>query len=157
MSRDDAARARGAPPGGARRFDATVRVYYEDTDAGGIVYHASWLRFMERVRTDWLRSLGARHAELAQRDGVQFVVAGLSIRYLRPARLDDLLVVDLEVLEARRASLRLAQRAWAAGEDGRTPAGPPLVDAEVHVAAMRREGGRPAPLPTWLLNLLGHE
>lgn len=146
-----------ARPADSRRFDARVRVYYEDTDAGGIVYHASWLRFMERVRTDWLRALGARHAELAQRDGVQFVVAGLTIRYLRPARLDDLLVVDLEVLEARRASLRLAQRAWAADGDGSAPVGPPLVDAEVRVAAMRLDGGRPAPLPAWLLNLLGHE
>jgi acyl-CoA thioester hydrolase len=153
VSRDDT----GPPAAAPHRFEIAVRVYYEDTDAGGIVYHASWLRFMERVRTDWLRSLGARHVELAERDRLLFVVAALSIRYLRPARLDDLLRIDLEVLETRRASLRLAQRAWATDADGRAPPGTPLIDAEVRVAAVRRAGGRPAPLPGWLLNLLGHE
>lgn len=141
-------------PGAARRFESRVRVYYEDTDAGGIVYHASWLRWMERVRTDWLRALGARHGELAGRDGLQFVVADLAIRYRRPARLDDLLRVDLELVEARRASLRLAQRAWLVGETGDDRSDAPLVDAEVRVAAMRRDSGRPAPLPAWLLDLL---
>jgi len=150
VSRDAA-----APP--PHRFEILVRVYYEDTDAGGIVYHASWLRFMERARTDWLRSLGAHQVELAERDRLLFVVAALSIRYLRPARLDDLLRIDLEVLETRRASLRLAQRAWATEPDGRAPPGTPLIDAEVRVAAVRRDAGRPAPLPGWLLNLLGHE
>jgi acyl-CoA thioester hydrolase len=140
-----------------RGFAIRVRVYYEDTDAGGIVYHASWLRWMERVRTEWLRAMGAHHTELAVRDGVQFVVSELAIRYRRPARLDDLLQVDLAVTEVRRASLRLAQRAWRLAPDGRPLPEPPAVEAMVRVAVMRRDGGRPAPLPGWLFDKLGPE
>jgi acyl-CoA thioester hydrolase len=143
----------------ASRFSLRIRVYYEDTDAGGIVYHATYLRWMERVRTEWLRALGAVHAELADRDGIQFVVAALEIRYLRPARLDDLLTVDLEVAEVRRATLRLAQRTRPAVEDGGSGAGSasgaaPLTESSVRIALMDRRSGRPCPLPRWLLDLL---
>jgi acyl-CoA thioester hydrolase len=132
----------------ARSFSIRVRVYYEDTDAGGIVYHATYLRWMERVRSDWLRVLGERHDAMAGQ-GLQFVVSELDIRYRRPARLDDLLDVDLEVLEVRRASLRLAQRTRAA-DDGAL-----LADATVRVAVMDRHTGRPAPMPRRLLDTLG--
>lgn len=142
----------------ASRFSLRVRVYYEDTDAGGIVYHATYLRWMERVRTEWLRALGARHADLADRDGIQFVVASLEIRYLRPARLDDLLNIDLEVVEVRRATLRLAQRTRPAADDSATSAAqapaPPLTESNVRIAVMDRRSGRPAPLPRWLLDTL---
>ena len=143
----------------ASRFALRVRVYYEDTDAGGIVYHATYLRWMERARTEWLRALGVRHADLADRDGIQFVVAALEIRYLRPARLDDLLSVDLELVEARRASLRLVQRTRPAGQDCGSEAGPapgaaPLAEASVRIAVMDRHSGRPCPLPRWLLDTL---
>jgi acyl-CoA thioester hydrolase len=133
----------------ARRFSIRVRVYYEDTDAGGIVYHATYLRWMERARTDWLRALGERHVELADSAGVQFVVSELAIRYRRPARLDDLLDVDLEVAELRRASLRLVQRTRPAG------GGATISDADVRVAVMDRRTGRPAGLPRRLLDTLG--
>ena len=135
----------------ARRFSIRVRVYYEDTDAGGIVYHATYLRWMERARTDWLRALGERHDELAERAGVQFVVSEIDIRYRRPARLDDLLDVDLEVVEVRRASLRLVQRTRAAG----SPDAVPNTDATVRVAVMDRRSGRPAAMPRRLLDTLG--
>lgn len=134
-----------------RRFTLRVRVYYEDTDAGGIVYHATYLRWMERVRSDWLRALGERHDAMATQ-GLQFVVSEIDIRYRRPARLDDLLDVDLEVVEARRASLRLAQRTRRV-DDG----GGPLAEAIVRVAVMDRASGRPAPLPRRLLDTLGTE
>ena len=137
----------------ARRFALRVRVYYEDTDAGGIVYHATYLRWMERARTDWLRALGERHVELAASQGVQFVVSEIAIRYRRPARLDDLLDVDLEVVELRRASLRLAQRTRRA--DGEPGGGTLLADADVRVAVMDRRSGRPAALPRRLLETLG--
>jgi len=140
----------------AVRFALNLRVYYEDTDAGGIVYHASWLRWMERVRTEWLRALGARHTEIAEHEHLQFVVSELSIRYRRPARLDDLLRIDLAVTERRRASLRLAQCSWLLGPDG-APAPTPAVEATVRVAVMNRNGGRPAPLPGWLFDKLGPE
>ncbi|MCA3178333.1 MAG: tol-pal system-associated acyl-CoA thioesterase [Burkholderiaceae bacterium] len=133
----------------ARRFSIRVRVYYEDTDAGGIVYHATYLRWMERARTDWLRTLGERHVELAESAGVQFVVSEIAIRYRRPARLDDLLDVDLEVAELRRASMRLVQRTRPAG------GGEAIADADVRVAVMDRRTGRPAGLPRRLLDTLG--
>jgi acyl-CoA thioester hydrolase len=143
----------------ARRHSLLVRVYYEDTDAGGIVYHATYLRWMERVRTEWLRALGTRHDE-AWRGGLQFVVSELAIRYLRPARLDDLLAVDLEVTDVRRASLRLAQRVHPAGAGGTQEggaAGAAIADATVRVAVMNRVSGRPAALPKALLETLGAE
>ena len=142
----------------ARPFSLRVRAYYEDTDAGGIVYHATYLRWMERARTEWLRALGARHADMVIRDGVQFVVSELDIRYRRPARLDDLVEVGLEVTQLGRASLRVAQRTClvAGGEDAGPPArGALLTDATVRIAVMDRLSGRPAPLPRWLLDTLG--
>jgi tol-pal system-associated acyl-CoA thioesterase len=132
----------------ARSHSIRVRVYYEDTDAGGIVYHATYLRWMERVRSDWLRTLGERHDVMAAA-GLQFVVSEVDIRFRRPARLDDLLDVDLDVIEVRRASLRLAQRTCGADD------GPLLADATVRVAVMDRHSGRPAPLPKRLLDTLG--
>jgi tol-pal system-associated acyl-CoA thioesterase len=132
----------------ARRFSIRVCVYYEDTDAGAIVYHATYLRWMERARSDWLRSLGERHDAMA-RLGLQFVVSELDIRYRRPARLDDILDVDLEVLEVRRASLRLTQRTRSA-DDGSV-----IADATVRVAVMDRHTGRPAPMPKRLIDTLG--
>ncbi len=137
----------------ARRFALRVRVYYEDTDAGGIVYHATYLRWMERARTDWLRALGERHVELAESAGLQFVVSEIAIRYRRPARLDDLLDVDLEVVEVRRASLRLVQRTRRAA--GEADGGALVADADVRVAVMDRRSGRPAALPRRLLDTLG--
>lgn len=135
-----------------RRFAIRVRVYYEDTDAGGIVYHATYLRWMERARTDWLRALGERHVELADSAGLQFVVSAIDIRYRRPARLDDLLDVDLEVAAIGRASLRLAQCARRAADDR---AGETIADAAVRVATIDRRTGRPAALPRRLLDTLG--
>jgi acyl-CoA thioester hydrolase len=126
----------------------TLRIYYEDTDAGGIVYHASYLRFFERVRTDWLRSMGAVHRELAHTDLLQFVVRDLAIDYRCAARLDDLITVDVRPIEVRRASMRLAQVA-------RTSDGEVLVTALVRVAAVHRTTGRPRPLPDWLLTKIG--
>lgn len=88
-----------------------TRVYWEDTDAGGIVYYANYLRFFERARTEWLRGLGVDQRELRERDGAIFVVSEAVLRYHRPARLDDLLEVTVAVREAARASLSLRQRA----------------------------------------------
>ncbi len=122
-----------------------VRVYYEDTDAGGIVYHANWLRYFERARTDWLRALGVVHRDLAAADGVQLVVRDLSIDYRRPARLDDELCIDVCLREARAARLRLRQSAREAAS------GALLVSAELTVAAVAVQGQRATGLPRWLL------
>lgn len=134
---------------GAPVFAMRVRVYYEDTDAGGIVYYANYLRFFERARTDWLRSMGAVHTEMDAAHGLVFVVRELAIDYIAPARLDDELVIDVHVLEARRASMRLAQTARRADD-----AGAPLVLSSVRVAALDRGTGRPAGFPRWLTDRL---
>ncbi|MGE0804711.1 MAG: tol-pal system-associated acyl-CoA thioesterase [Burkholderiaceae bacterium] len=125
-------------------FELPLRVYYEDTDAGGIVYYANWLRFFERARTDWLRSLGAVHTQMGREHGLAFVVRELSVDYRRPAHLDDELIVDVRLAEARGASWLLWQSARRRGEDD------PLVAALVRIAAVRRDDGRPAGIPRWL-------
>lgn len=86
-----------------------VRVYYEDTDAAGIVYHANYLRFAERARTEWLRSLGLDHTTLLRERGVRFAVRRCCVDYLCPARLDDLLTVETRTAAAEGARLRLRQ------------------------------------------------
>ena len=129
-------------------FEMRVRVYYEDTDAGGIVYYANYLRYFERARSDWLRAIGAVHTELDASHGLVFVVRDLAIDYLSPARLDDELLVDVRVLEARRASMRLAQLA----SDARD--GAPRVISSVRVAAIDRGSGRPVGFPRWLADRL---
>jgi acyl-CoA thioester hydrolase len=121
-----------------------VRVYYEDTDFSGRVYHASYLRFLERGRTEWLRSRGLAHRDLAQASGLMFVVRSLQIEYLAPAMMDDLLVVETSVAALRGASIDFKQGVLRAGKS--------LVTAEALVASLR--DGRPARIPADLRRLL---
>ena len=125
--------------GGRHRYP--VRVYFEDTDAGGIAYHASYLRFAERGRTEALRDLGAPHADMVSRHGVMFVVRRIKAEYLRPARLDDLLTVVTAPLQVRAASVLLAQ--WFEGPDGAR-----LVEMELLLACARLSDGRASRLPS---------
>ena len=97
-------------------FSHTLRVYWEDTDAGGVVFYANYLRFFERARTEWLRSFGHSQQQLRSETGAIFIVAETSVRYLRPARLDDLLDVSVEVCETGRATMLIAQQARRGGE-----------------------------------------
>ena len=93
-------------------FDFNIRVYWEDTDAGGIVFYANYLKFFERARTEWLRSLGLEQQRLREQTGGMFVVSETAVKYHRPARLDDHLRVTARLAEAGRASLVIAQQAW---------------------------------------------
>ena len=93
-------------------FEHPVRVYWEDTDAGGIVFYANYLKFFERARTEWLRALGVGQHALRQATGGMFVVSQTSLKYHRPAQLDDLLRVTARLAEGGRASLVIAQQAW---------------------------------------------
>ena len=90
----------------------SLRVYWEDTDGGGVVYYANYLKFFERARTEWLRSLGVQQGALQAESGAIFVVAEANVRYLAPARLDDEVVVSVTVVERGQASLRIEQQAW---------------------------------------------
>ncbi|WP_209588675.1 MULTISPECIES: tol-pal system-associated acyl-CoA thioesterase [unclassified Massilia] len=93
-------------------FDWTVRVYYEDTDAGGIVFYANYLKFFERARTEWLRAAGVGQQELLEAEGAAFVVKSASLDYHAPARLDDVLTIRTTVEKLGRASVQFAQQAW---------------------------------------------
>ena len=116
-----------------------IRVYYEDTDAGGIVYHARYLAFAERARTEAMRAGGAAHDELATRHGLIFVVRRAEMDYLRPARLDDQLVVTTRTVALGGASLRVRQDC-AVGES-------PIGVLQVKLACIRQADGRPARIP----------
>jgi acyl-CoA thioester hydrolase len=93
-------------------FSWPVRVYWEDTDAGGVVFYANYLKFLERARTEWLRALGVAQGALREDTGAIFVVADLQLRYLSSAKLDDCLRVTVDVVEQGAASMVLAQQVW---------------------------------------------
>ena len=93
-------------------FRHPLRVYWEDTDAGGVVFYANYLKFFVRARTEWLRTLGFSQQQMLLDERVMFIVADAALRYRRAARLDDLLQVTVSVAEAGRASMRLSQQAW---------------------------------------------
>jgi acyl-CoA thioester hydrolase len=128
-------------------FVTGVRVYFQDTDAGGIVYHARYLDFLERCRMDWLRSLGHPVRELEARHGVLFIVHAIGIDYLRPGRLEDALQVELGLERLGGASLELRQRVTRDGEV--------LVSAQVRLACVDAAGLRPARIPPALRERLG--
>ena len=101
--------AEGPPPDD---FRLEVRIFFEDTDSGGVTYYANYLKFFERARTEWLRSLGVSQQRLRLEQGAQFVVSRSEVDYLMPAMLDDLLQVTVRVEQAGRASLLMSQEAW---------------------------------------------
>lgn len=100
----------------AADFQHTLRVYWEDTDAGGVVFYANYLKFFERARTEWLRSHGFGQERLRLESGAMFVVTETSVRYLRPARLDDLIEVSVHVTDRKLASMTVRQTATREGE-----------------------------------------
>ena len=120
-------------------FTWTVRVYYEDTDAGGIVYYANYLKFYERARTEWLRSLGIHQQALLDEENAAFVVRSASVEYLASARLDDEVTLKLTVEKLGRASVQFAQQAWC----GETL----LSTADVKVGCVDAQTMRPRSLP----------
>jgi acyl-CoA thioester hydrolase len=124
---------------GKRTHRFPVRVYYEDTDAGGVVYHARYLGMAERARTEALRDLGVPHAEMERDHGVIFMVRRVSLEYLRPARLDSLLEVVTEPLTLGGASVVLRQSFLSGGQT--------LAVAEVVLVCVRLADGRPARIP----------
>lgn len=130
---------RGETTGAA--FELPVRVYYEDTDAGGVVYYANYLKFFERARTEWLRSLGFNQQALVGERGLLFAVRSVEVHYLAPARLDDMLTVELRVERIRRASIDFAQSIR--HNDGSAD----LCTARVKVACLEADSFRPAVIP----------
>jgi len=116
-----------------------VRVYYEDTDAAGVVYYANYLKFMERARTEWLRELGYEQTQLAQEQGLAFVARSIAVEYLKPARLDDLLEVVSRIDSASRAQIVFNQQVERAGEL--------LVTSRIQIVCVDPVRGRVSTMP----------
>jgi acyl-CoA thioester hydrolase len=126
-----------------QEFRWPVRVYYEDTDSGGVVYYANYLKFMERARTEWLRSLGFEQDQMARDAGVIFAVTEVEIKYRRPARFNDALQVSAQIIERRRASLRFAQAVYRDDEL--------LCEGRIQIASLDSVRFSPRPIPEALL------
>ena len=120
-------------------FALPVRVYFQDTDAGGVVYHASYVNFMERARTEWLRTHGYSNAGLMKEFGVVFVVRSLKLDYLKPALLDDLLNVTAQIKDIGRSRLTLLQSVLRGDEL--------LTEGEIHLVCVSLEGFKPVSVP----------
>ena len=120
-------------------FSWPVRVYFQDTDAGGVVYHASYVNFMERSRTEWLRTFGYSNAGLMKDLGVVFVVRSLKLDYLKPALLDDLLTVTSQIKEFGRSRVSIEQTVLR-GDDV-------LIEGEVHLVCVDMKTFKPVSVP----------
>ncbi len=130
-------------------FTFPVRVYYEDTDASRVVYHAAYVKYFERARTEWLRAMGFSQHSLHDELGVVFTVANLSLDFLRPGRLDDELQVAVSVEQVRRASITFRQELHRKGEGGA-----PLARARVRVGCVSVATFRPCAMPEAFVNHL---
>ncbi len=124
----------------------TVRIYWEDTDAGGVVFYANYLKFFERARTEWLRSHGYGQEAVREQTGAIFIVSQTSVRYERPARLDDLLEVTVHVQHAGQASMTIAQEAWRGDQR--------LATGEIRIGCVDATTFRPRRIPEDLLRAL---
>jgi acyl-CoA thioester hydrolase len=120
-------------------FSHTLRVYWEDTDAGGVVFYANYLKFFERARTEWLRALGLGQQALRDETGTIFIVSDTQVRYKRPARLDDQLRVTVALREAGRASLQVHQQAWRGDEL--------LAESDIRIGCVDAASFRPRRIP----------
>lgn len=142
----------------ARVFSWPVRVYWEDTDAGGIVFYANYLKFFERSRTEWLRSLGVEQQRLRESTGGIFVVAETSIRYHRPARLDDELIVTASLVEAGRASMIIGQQVLLKTEQktGQEEGQPPILlcEGSIRIGWVDAASLQPRRIPAAILDSL---
>ncbi|MDN5872015.1 MAG: tol-pal system-associated acyl-CoA thioesterase [Nitrococcus sp.] len=134
--------ARGQP----RVFHWPIRVYYEDTDSGGVVYHTSYLRFMERARTEWLRAIGFEQDWLRREHGLLFTVRSVRIDFLMPGFFNDQLAVDTWAACHRRVSLRFTQHIRQARDDNAK--GKVLCRAEIEVVCVGSQNLRPRPIPS---------
>ncbi len=122
------------------------RIYYEDTDAGGVVYYANYLKFFERARTDFLRNIGISQALLAQMENIIFVVKRCVIEYQYPARLDDEIIVSVKIKEIHKVSLTMTQEI--------TKSAQPIAQLEVQIVCLNQQNFKPTKLPQKLIDLI---
>jgi acyl-CoA thioester hydrolase len=127
-------------------FQWQVRVYYEDTDSGGVVYYANYLRFMERARTEWMRALGFEQDQLIREEGILFAVRSANVEFLRPAHFNDLLSISLDVVQRGRASLTFNQLIARCADEQL-----PLCSGRIKIACLEAASFRPRPIPDYIL------
>lgn len=130
-------------------FDWPIRVYYEDTDAGGIVFFANYLKFFERARTEWLRACGIDQRQLAEENGVLFIVSATAVKYHAPARLDDMLTIASRIERLRQASVEFVQEAWRGNVM--------LAAGTIRVGCVDRATLRPVVLPVSVVDALSRD
>lgn len=135
-------------------FQFPIRIYWEDTDAGGVVFYANYLKFFERARTEWLRSLGIGQQQLREQTGGMFVVTDARLRYLRPAHLDDELIVTAHLQEAGRASLTILQQALLNNEHAPNQPRSLLSEGTIRIGWVDATSMRPARIPQIILEQL---
>ena len=133
-----------------------VRVYYEDTDSGGVVYYANYLKFMERARTEWLRQYGIEQDRLRERDGILFAVRRVAVEYHKPAHFNDELLVSVDAAEVGRASITFRQQVSRAPGAQRDKA-VLLCDGEVCVACLNAQSLKPQRIPDHVMTEIRHE
>ena len=127
-------------------FHHTLRVYWEDTDAGGVVFFANYLKFFERARTEWLRAMGFGQERLRSDTGAMFVVADTAVRFMAPARLDDELRVTVRIVDSGRVAMNIAQQAWRGTQL--------LAEGRVRIGCVDAGTFRPRRIPNELLALI---
>jgi acyl-CoA thioester hydrolase len=127
-----------------KEFIWQIRVYYEDTDAGEVIFYANYLKFMERARTEWLRKIGFDHKILKEKYELLFAVKNLTIDYIKPGHLDDLLTVTSELLDSRKASLTF-------GQNIKNENNELLSEAEVKIACINSKTLKASPMPDKLI------
>ena len=132
-------------------FEFPIRVYWEDTDAGGIVFYANYLKFFERARTEWLRSLGIGQQQLRVDTGGMFVVSETQVKYHRPAVLDDTLRVTAGLMESGRASLVIGQQAWRVASDNNETL---LCEGSIRIGWVDAASLKPARIPSSIMERL---
>ncbi|HHQ69189.1 MAG TPA: tol-pal system-associated acyl-CoA thioesterase [Halothiobacillaceae bacterium] len=125
-----------------------VRVYYEDTDAGGVVYHSRYLNFMERARTEWLRAAGIEQDQLRKQQGLIFAVSKAALEYRAPARFNEQLLVEISAVSARRVTMNLQQKIINAADQRL------LCLAEIQIACVDSRQLRPRAIPQYVLELV---
>lgn len=131
-------------------FSWRIRVYYEDTDTGGVVFYANYLKFFERARTEWLRSAGIGQQRLAEKDGVMFVVRSTGVEYHAPAKLDDELKLSVVVERLGTASVQFFQQAWRVdGEELKL-----LATGRIKIGCVSAVNFRPEPIPEYVTEKL---
>ena len=135
-------------------FSLPVRVYWEDTDAGGVVFYANYLKFFERARTEWLRRLGLNQHTLREQTGGMFVVSSAQIKYHQPARLDDLLTVTAHIEQLGKASVVFAQEAYRHSDAAHTPNSTLLAAGSIRVGWVDSTTMRPARIPNSIVEKL---